>query len=208
MPIASAGTIIIFHMDAFWHAFIPLFVALDGVGLLPMFWTLTHRFSPPERRRAVAHAVITAFLVALSFLFVSRFVFALMGLELADLMVAGGIVLCVLSIRELLLPEPPPEGRFDSPGIVPLGVPLLTGPAVLATVVLVRDRHGWSLTLAALVANMALVWLILWCAEWLMRRLGQEGARVISKVAHLVLTAFGVMLVRQGIMAFRSAGGG
>ena len=186
-------------MDVFWHAFIPLFVSLDVVGLLPVYWGLAQRLSANERRRAVSEATATAFLVAISFLLVSRAIFALMGLTLADLMVAGGAILIVLSLRDLLLPDRPPEGRYDNPGVVPMGVPLLTGPAVLTTMLLIRDRHGWPITLAALAANMALVFIVLRSSEALMRRLGREGAQVISKVASLVLTAFGVMLIREGI---------
>lgn len=189
-------------MEQFWHAFIPLFVAFDAVGLLPLFWGLAHRLRPSERRRAVTEAAATALLVGLGFLLVSRFVFALMGLELADIMVAGGAILIVLSLRDLLLPGPPPQETLQSPGVVPLGVPLLAGPAVLTTLLLVRDRHGWVVTLAALLANMAVVWIVLRGAEGLMRRLGQDGAQVISKIASLILTAYGVMLIRHGLAVF------
>ncbi len=188
-------------MDLFWHAFIPLFVAFDVVGLLPVYWGLAQRLGAKERRRAVSEAVGTAFLVAIGFLLVSRAVFALMGLELADLMVAGGAILIVLSLRDLLLPDRPPKGRYESPGVVPLGVPLLSGPAVLTTMLLVRDRHGWPITLGALIVNMALVFVVLRSSEALMRQLGREGAQVISKIASLVLTAFGVMLIREGVTA-------
>ena len=188
-------------MQWFWHAFIPLFVAFDAVGLLPLFWALAQRLSPSQRKQAVTEAVGTALCVALGFLLVSRFIFALMGLELADVMVAGGIILVVLCLRDLLLPEEPPKGSYASPGIVPLGVPLLAGPAVLATVLLVRDRYGWPVTIGALVANMAIVWMVLSASEWLMQRLGREGAQVVSKIASLVLAAFGVMLIRHGVLS-------
>ena len=186
----------------FWHAFIPLFVAFDGVGLVPLFWGLARKLSAAQRRRAVTEAVLTALLVAIGFLLISRWVFTLMGLELADVMVAGGAILIVLCLRELLLPEKLPEGGYPSPGVVPLGVPLLAGPAVLTTVLLVRDRYGWPVTFIALLANMLLVWMMLWATEGLMRRLGREGAQVISKISSLILTAFGVMLIRHGVMAF------
>jgi len=194
-------------MEQFWYAFIPLFVALDGVGLLPLFWGLSQRLDRRERRRAVTDAVGTAGLVGIGFLLVSRFIFTLMGLELADVVVAGGAILIVLSLRDLLFSDDPPRGHYPSPGVVPLGVPLLAGPAVLTTLLLVRDRYGWPVTLGALAANLALVWGILRAAEWLMQRLRPEGAQVISKIASLVLTAFGVMLIRQGLAALLAARG-
>ena len=190
-------------MQNFWNAFIPLFVAFDGVGLLPLFWALAHRLGPTARQKAITEAVLTALMVALVFLLVSRYVFALMGLQLSDVMVAGGAILIVLCLRDLLLPVPEkaPEGKDQSLGVFPLGVPLLAGPAVLTTVLLVRDQYGRLSTLLALGANMALVWLILRSSDWLMQRLGREGAQLISKIFSLILTAFGVMLIRRGIVS-------
>jgi multiple antibiotic resistance protein len=186
-------------MQYFWYAFIPLFVALDGVGLIPFFWTLVKSLDVRRRRQAAMEAVVTGLVVAVGFLLVSRFVFALMGLEVADVMVAGGLILIVLCLKELVMPETPREGAYPSPGVVPLGVPLLAGPAVMTTVLLVRDQYGWQVTALALVINMLLVWLMLLGSEWLMRRLGREGSEVISKISSLILTAFGVMLIRSGL---------
>jgi len=191
-------------MDSFWHAFIPLFVALDGVGLLPLFWAMAQRLSPHQRRRAVTQAVLTAFVVTISFLFVSRLILEFLGLAFADLMIAAGTILLVLSLRDLLLPEETPRPSSDSPGVVPLGVPLLAGPAVLTTLLLARDRYGWSVSLLALVVNLAVVWVVLRSSAGLMKRLGREGAQAISKVFSLILTAFGVMLIRQGLSMFLS----
>ena len=187
-------------MDLFWLAFIPLFVAFDGVGLLPLYWALSHRLTASQRRRAVTEAVMTAAIVAVAFLLVSRFVFSLMGLTVSDVMIAGGLILIVLCLRELLLPEKPAKLDSPSPGVVPLGVPLLSGPAVMTTVLLVRDHYGWQVTLAALIANMAVIWVILSGAERLMRWVGREGSQVISKISSLILTAFGVMLIRHGVL--------
>ncbi len=188
-------------MQWFWHAFIPLFVALDAVGLLPVFWALAHRLSGAQRTRAVWEAVSTAGWATIGWLLVSQFIFNLMGLQLADVMIAGGAIVVVLCLRDLLLPEKLPQGTQASPGIVPLGVPLLAGPAVFATVLLVRDRYGWMVTVVALATNLVIAWLVLQSASRLMRWLGQEGAQVMSKIASLVLTAFGVMLIRHGVTA-------
>ena len=192
-------------MDTFWHAFIPLCVAFDGAGLLPVYWALAQHLNPAQRARAVTEASLTAFAVAVGFLFVSRFVFSLMGLTIADLMVAGGSILFVLSLRDLLLQEKLPKASRTSPGIVPLGVPLLSGPAVLTTVLLVRDQYGWAMTVTALIANMLLVWAMLHGAESLMQRLGREGTQVVSKISSVILTAFGVMLMRHGVTAILAA---
>ena len=186
-------------LKEFCLAFIPLFVALDGVGLLPFFWGLVQRLEPVQRRRAAREAVLTALVASVSFLLVSQYVFRLMGLTLADIMVAGGAILIVLCLRDLLFKEELPRTDYPNPGVVPLGVPLLAGPAAFTTLLLVRDRYGWPVTLASLFLNMALVWFMLRGSEGIMKRLGRDGAEVISKVLSLLLTAFGVMLIRHGV---------
>ena len=186
-------------MEQFWHAFIPLFVAFDGVGVLPVFLSLTHRLPPTVRRLAAQQAVMTAFLVTLIFALISSHIFELMGLQFADVMMAGGAILIVLCLRDLLLPSDREADEQASPGMVPLGVPLLAGPAVLTTVVLVKDQLGWPVTLLALVANMAVVWAVLGSSGQLMRWLGRQGSQLMSKVFSLVLTAYGVMLIRRGV---------
>ncbi len=187
-------------MEQFWHAFIPLFVAFDPMGLLPLFWGLTSRLTAKERQRAGRQAVATAFLVVLGFLLVSRWLLVLMGLEFSDIMIAGGAILIVLCLRDLLLPEEAPPGQFQSPGIVPVGVPLLAGPAALTTVLLVKNQSGWLMTLGALSASLLVVWITLAASEWLRARLGRDGAQIVSRIASLLLTAFGVMLIRRGVL--------
>ncbi len=188
-------------MDQFWNAFIPLFVAFDPIGLLPVFWALTRRLDLAQRRKASRQAVVTAGYVIVGFLLVSRWIFALMGLQFSDLMIAGGAILIVLCFRDLLTSEEAPAGQFQNPGVVPIGVPLLAGPAAMTTVLLVKNQSGWPLTLAALGATFAVVWVTLAASEWLMARLGREGAQIVSRIASLVLTAFGVMLIRRGIFS-------
>lgn len=194
------------ELKEFWHVFIPLFVALDGIGLLPVFWGLVGRLEAVSRARAAREAVLTALIASMSFLLVSRFVFALMGLTLADVTVAGGAILIVLCLKELIWSDTLPAVDRPNPGVVPLGVPLLAGPAVLTTVLLVRDRYGWELTLLCLFVNMLVIWLMLRLAEGLMRYLGGEGADVVSKISSLILTAFGVMLIRHGMTLMLKSG--
>ncbi len=186
--------------EQLWLAFIPLFVALDGVGLVPVYWSMAHALKPAKRRQAVFDAVLTAFFVSVGFLLVSRSVFSILGLAFSDVLMAGGVILIVLCLRDLLVPESQAKREYESPGVVPLGVPLLAGPAALTTVLLVRDQFGWSITLVALAMNMVVVWLILSLSDRMLRWLGPEGAEVISKIFSLILTAYGVMLIRRGML--------
>jgi multiple antibiotic resistance protein len=190
-------------VDRFWLAFIPLFVAFDAPGLLPLYWALSQGLPAPQRRQAVHNAVLVAFLVALAFLWVSGVVFRFMGIQMADVMIAGGVILFALTLNDLLHPEKAQLGSLEAIGVVPLGVPLIVGPAVLTTVLLSRERYGLWPTVAALSLNVLTTWLVLQGADRLIERIGRDGAKVLSKVFSLVLAAFAVMLVRQGLLAAR-----
>jgi multiple antibiotic resistance protein len=87
----------------------------------------------------------------------------------------------------------------ESLGAVPIGIPLITGPAVLTTAMLLGDSHGKLMTALALVANMALAGVVLAFARPITRKLGRTGTKAISKIASLFLIAIAVMLIRKGI---------
>ncbi len=187
--------------DRFWLAFLLLFVAFDVVGVVPIYWTLAQGVPASQRRRAVHYAVLVGFLVALIFLWLSEQVFHIMGIEMPDVMIAGGVILFVLALRDLLSQEKTVAASLEAIGVVPLGVPLLVGPAVLTTALLARQRYGLWPTVWGIGCNVLLSWLVLLVSDQLMERVGRDVARVVSKVFHLVLAAFAVMLVRQGISA-------
>jgi multiple antibiotic resistance protein len=187
-------------MGKFWLCFVPLFVAVDAIGVLPMFVGLTEGLAPSQVRRIVLQSVIVAMAVGLVFLAVGKAVLSLLGIEVTDFMVAGGAVLFVLSVRDLVTMEK--VQRYTDPeslGAVPLGVPLIVGPAVLTTTILLTNEYGPLLTASALVINVAFAGAVFRSAEWLNHLLGKTGAKTISKLASLLLAAIAVMIVRKGI---------
>jgi len=82
---------------------------------------------------------------------------------------------------------------------VPIGVPLIAGPAVITTAIVAVDLYGATVTVLALLANFAVCWLVLAYVTALSSLLGRTGARALSKIISLLLAAIGVHLVRQGI---------
>jgi multiple antibiotic resistance protein len=183
-------------------AFVALFVAVDVLGVIPLYLSLTSGLPSDSRRRLPGQSTLTATVVGVGFLLVGDLVFRVLGISVADFQVAGGILLLVLSVHDLLS-----AGRTDpSPprtvGAVPIGTPLLVGPAALATLALLVQNYGYPITLLALGANMALALLVLSHADKVGRLFGRAGSEVVAKVANLLLAAFGVSLVRRGLTDF------
>lgn len=194
-------------MNEFWLCFVPLFVAVDAIGVLPAFLTLSQGMEPRQVRRAIFHSVATATAVALAFLALGTAILDLLGITVADFMVAGGILLFILAMGDLLANDKlQRQVDADSLGAVPLGVPLITGPAVLTTSMLLLNQYGAGWTAAAIVANILIAGIVFHFAGSIGRVLGRVGEKIVSKIAMLLLAAIAVMMVRKGIEAFLTAG--
>ena len=193
-------------MLEFWLCFVPLFVAVDALGTLPIFISLTAGLTRAAVRKVLVQSLLTATAVALAFLGVGKGIFALLGITTADFMIAGGVLLFLLSLRDLLVGEREPLSRDpESLGAVPLGVPLIAGPAVFTTSLLLVEEYGLIPTLSALLVNIFVAGVIFWAAEFLTRLLGDSGMRALSKIASLILAAIAVMIVRKGILSYLSS---
>ena len=185
----------------FLLAWIPIFVAMDVIGLVPLFLGLTAAL-PAERVRTISgQAVLTAAAVALGFIFLGNFVFRALGIGVPDFQVAGGGILFLLAARELLSASRESIDPQEDIGVVPLGLPLITGPATLTACLLLVGSVGVGYTLAALLANLALVYAALRYSAILRRRVGLVGLRAASKIMMLLLAAIAVNMIRRGWQA-------
>jgi multiple antibiotic resistance protein len=184
--------------------FIPFFVAFDALGILPVFVSLTVDMAPSERRKVVRQSILTAFLVSLGFLMVGHSVFAFLGIFVSDFKVAGGILLFILAVVDLIFPEKTRTFPKETLGVVPIGIPLIVGPAVLTLLLMAVHTYGFVSTIFCLILNLLIVWVVFSQSRWMMRILKEGGAKGIGKVSSLLLAAFAVMVIRTGIMEWIS----
>lgn len=191
-------------MSKYFLAFVPIFVAVDALGMLPVFLSLTEGMEKGKKNTLIRHSTLTALLVALAFLFIGKFLFDCLGITISDFMVAGGAILFIISIRDLLTFSKSARMTEDL-GVVPLAVPLMVGPAVLASSLILLNSFGASATIFSLVSNILLCGVILFFSDALARFLGATGSNTLSKISNLLLAAIGVMLMRRGIGDFLTA---
>ena len=186
-------------------SFIPLFVAIDVLGLVPIFLSLTGKMNPKEKKKLITDATLTALAVSLVFLFGGRMIFNFLGITENDFRVGGGIVLLVLAIVELVFAGEDNRTPQTSVGVVPIGIPLIIGPAVLTTLLIVVDAYGYLAAVIALLANLFLVWLIFRNSNLIIRIMGEAGSKAFAKVAALFMAAIAIMMIRVGLTAMISA---
>jgi multiple antibiotic resistance protein len=179
--------------------FIPLFVAFDTLGILPIFVSLTSEMEQPDRRKVVRQSTLTAFLVSIGFLVAGKWVFALLGISVSDFKIAGGILLFIFAIVELIFPERTRTFPKETMGVVPIGIPLIVGPAVLTLLLMIVSTYGYLSTLLCLVLNLLIVYFVFSQSQWVMRLMKEGGTKGVAKVSSLLLAAFAMMMLRMGI---------
>jgi multiple antibiotic resistance protein len=183
------------------ECFIPLFVTIDPVGLAAIFLALGRGVPVAKRRRIATQATWTGGIVALLFLLLGQSIFKAIGIGVTDFQIAGGLILFILASRELIQ-TPSAERRSlpDDFGVVPLGMPLIAGPATITTLLVLAQTKGEAPTLIALALNLGLVAVAFAQSERLERLVGQTGLRAVSKIIALLLAAIAVHIVRQGFL--------
>jgi multiple antibiotic resistance protein len=186
-------------LGTFSLTFAAIFVALDIIGTVPMYLSLTKDFDGPTRKRVVDKSMLVALVVALVFMGAGQATFKHLGISLNDFRIAGGLVLLLISLADLLGGPEAVQKSSGSTGIVPLAVPLISGPGVLTTLLLQVGSVGYPVTILALVVNYLLGWLILRHCDRVTKWIGRDGTVVISKIAALLLAAIAVSMIRTGL---------
>ncbi len=191
-------------LEPYILTFIPLFVAVDAIGNIPLFVSLVDGVSKKQKHKIIIDSVVTATVMAIVFMFLGKIVLRMLGITIADFQIAGGLLLFIIAVR-LLMPGAQKSSITGSTqnkdvGVFPLGTPLITGPAVLTTTLILCDTYGRTPTFVALVLNMVFVWFSLVKSDMIIKLLGLNGTRAISKIMYILLAAIAVMMVRLGIM--------
>jgi multiple antibiotic resistance protein len=186
-------------MVQFLEVFIPLFVAVDPFGMVPVFMGVTGQMSEAQRRRVSLEAVMAAAAITLGFMLLGEAIFRFLGIDQHDFKIAGGIILLVLAVIDLLIQGKPSVHESEMLGLVPLATPLIAGPATLTTTLVLVTTHGFAWTTAGLAINFALLLVALLSAGWIARWVGENTLRALSKLIMILLAAIAVNFIRTGI---------
>ena len=171
----------------FHEVFVPLFVRLrrmDPLGLVPFLVTLLRPLEAAKRARVVRTALLTGLAVGLVFLGLGKGILAVLDIGVSHFLVAGGLVLLLVSLRDMLAtgPEvPPAPGELIA--VVPIGTPLLVGPAAISLLIPLTGLYPVWLVILGFLVNMVAAWGIFRQSDRLARLLGEGGLMAFAKVA-------------------------
>lgn len=180
------------------NTFIPIFVAMDVFAILPIFISLTVDM-PDSRKQIIRDSIFTALIVGLLFVALGEAIFKILGITSGDFKIAGGLVLLVLAISELIRYEEESRKPAGRVGVVPIGVPLIVGPAVLTTILVLVDHYGIIPTILSLLLNLFIIWISFINAERIINLLGKGTIIGISRIMALLLASIAVMMIRLGV---------
>lgn len=186
-------------MGSFLVCFIPLFVAIDPLGVIPLYLAMTKGMKKREVARVIVMTIATALCLALAFLFLGKGIFNFMGISVNDFKIAGGVILLLIALNMVLTGKEGKQVWDRTVGVVPLGVPLIVGPASITTLLIQIDSHAIQWVIASLVANLAIVALVFIFSGYIARALGVSAMTAFSKIIGLFLAAIAVMMMRVGI---------
>jgi len=180
------------------NTFIPLFVAMDVFAILPIFMSLTADIPKIQTQAIIRDSILTALIVGLLFVALGEAIFNILGITSDDFKIAGGLILLIFAISDLIRHDElrKPSGRV---GVVPIGVPLIVGPAVLTTTLVLVDHYGIVPTIISFILNLLIVWISFINAERIINLFGKGTIGGISKIMALLLASIAVMMIRLGI---------
>lgn len=193
-------------METFAAA-VTLFLIMDPLGNIPIFLSVLSKVAPERRRRILIRELLIALAIMLLFLFTGPTILTALGLSREAISIGGGLVLMIIAIR-MIFPSRGgvmgDDGSDGEPLIVPLAMPLIAGPSVLATLVLLAetgpDRSGdW---LIALMAAWTLSAVILLLSQRLFKLLGARGLKAIERLMGMILVTISVQMLLDGFKSY------
>ena len=197
----------------FVTVFVAVFSVLNPIGAIPTLMALTENYTPAERKRVIKRSITIAGGVVIAFMFIGIYIFSVLGINLSDFEVAGGILLFKVAFdmlqgktsnTKMTSAEEQDTISREAVGVVPLGMPLLAGPGTITTTMiyfnLTSNSFGDKMfVLLAVILTLIAAFVILRFSTILFKRLGKTGSLVISRIMGLLLAAIGIGFLSHGI---------
>lgn len=190
-----------FAFENIVKAFLPLFAIMDPFVSIPVFLALTSRMSEGQKRSVASQAVAVAGGLLFAFLLLGGAVFSFFGITLSDLKVGGGLILLIMGVRAVLGSDENEKvnaKEISAVGVI-IGTPLITGPGVITTSVILASQYGLLETSVAALLSLGLTWIVLVQSKLITKAMGEKGTNILSRVMGLLLTAVAVSFIASGI---------
>lgn len=192
--------------------FVALIALVNPLGVLPMFISLTHDFTKAQKKNAIRAASLTVVAVIVVCALLGEHIIKFFGISTASLQVSGGLLILLMALNMLnaqpggartTLEERDEAEHKHTIGVVPLGIPLLTGPGAMSTVIVMAHNAKRTMDYAVIIGSgvviAGLVWLTLQMAQPIARTLGRIGINIATRIMGLLVAAVAVEFIVDGL---------
>ncbi len=186
-------------LQSFILTFVPLFIVIDAIGTLPFVISMGEDVSAQKRFRMIHLAALTAAIVGLVFLFFGHFILSVLGISVGAFAIAGGSILFVLSLTHMTTGRLVEVVKEEMVAVVPIGTPLVVGPATITTLLLLVTQFPLYMVLLSFTLNMLITWVIFLLGNGVARFLGRGGLQAVSRVFSLLLAAIAINMIIRGL---------
>jgi MarC family membrane protein len=193
--------------QTFLSATILLIVITDPLGNIPLFIYNMRKVSKERRLKVIVRECLVAFAVLLVFMLFGRQMLSLLRLSEETLRIAGGVILFLIALN-MIFPGTGvavgQDGLADEPFIVPVAIPLISGPSAMVTAMLVaasnpRRMPEW---IAAAAITISVTFVVFLASDKIKEVLGDQAISAIEKLMGLVLTAMSIEMLLSGVAAY------
>ena len=204
-------------VNTFLHIFVPLFAVIDPFASLPLYISFTSGLSSKERRRIVRDSTITSALLLIFFQFTGIYILDFFGISIEALMIAGGLLMLLVGVEMVREGDKPRSTRkkeklHEETGdiaIVPLGTPMLAGPGAISLVIILMGKYSYEpmnvMYIAISVISIIFLTALLFLGgDYVAKFMGEKGSRAFTRVMGLLVTAFAIQYILDGIAQYFS----
>ena len=187
--------------DDLLKSVISLFVVVNPIGQVPLFIALTQKMEKQNKKLVSKNAIITTAVLLTVFAVAGIQLLSIFGISIFSFMIAGGVLLFIISIEFLTHGEWRHSGSSISgdSGIVPLAFPLLAGPGAITTVIISLQAYGWLVSIISIVFVVLVTYLVLQLQNPISRILGRRGSIITTRVFAIFLAAIAVQYIVEGL---------
>jgi len=181
-----------------------LFFIMDPLGDIPVFLSVLKQVSPERRKKVLARELFIALIFLLFFLFMGKYVLLVLHLTTEAINIGGGIVLLVIALKMIFPSRGGSQNIAGEPFIVPLAIPLISGPAVFAMILILNHDIPYYMlkNLSAIVLAWGVTSFILYNSTYCYKIFKEKGLIAIERLMGMILIIMSVQMFMDGISKF------
>ncbi|MCL9777340.1 YhgN family NAAT transporter [Vibrio methylphosphonaticus] len=183
-----------------------LFLIMDPLGNLPIILSILKHLDPKRRRMVLIRELCIALAILMLFLFAGKSIMSFLHVEPETLSISGGIILFIIAIKMIFPQAGSVTGLAagEEPFIVPMAVPMLAGPSVIASILLLSTQHPDNLSELSMAVLLAwgATFFILMFYNFFHKLLGERGLKAVERLMGLLLVMISTQMFLNGVKGY------